>query len=97
MSSDRTNTEILDGVINHPPPYPSYTTPSYSNLAYIILGFAYENITGRSIDDGQRDTFVNKLGMTSTSPRPPGNGVDAIIPRNDSYAVFSYDIGAESP
>jgi CubicO group peptidase (beta-lactamase class C family) len=89
--------EFLRGVIEHPPVYPSYATPTYSNLAYAILGLAYENITGRSILDGQRGTFINKLGMTSTTPTVPGPDADAIIPRNDSFALFTYDIGIQGP
>ncbi|KAK5451815.1 hypothetical protein LTS15_007538 [Exophiala xenobiotica] len=89
--------QFLRGVIEHPPVYPSYATPTYSNLAYAILGLAYENITGRSILDGQRDTFINKLGMTSTTPTVPGPDADAIIPRNDSFALFTYDIGIQGP
>lgn len=81
--------EFLDGVINHPPAYPAYTTPAYSNIAYALLGFAYETITGRSIDDGQLDLYIERLGMTSTTPRAPGKDADAIIPRNDSYAIFT--------
>jgi hypothetical protein len=89
--------EFLEGVVNHPPAYPPYTTPVYSNLAYTILGFAYENITGHTIDQGQRDVFIKRLGMSSTTPRPPDKGVDAIIPRNESFSLFSYDSGIGSP
>jgi len=90
-------TEFLQGVIDHPPVFPSYTTPSYSNLAYAILGLAYENITGKSLSDGMRDLYHDKLGMTSTTPTAPGDGSDAVIPRNDSYAIFTYDIGIQRP
>lgn len=89
--------EFLDGVINHPPAYPSYTTPAYSNIAYALLGFAYEAITGRTYDQGFLDIYHGKLDMTSSTPRYPGPDVDAIIPRNDSYAIFSYDIGNQGP
>lgn len=77
--------------------YPSYTAPIYSNLAFAILGLAYENITGKSITQGQRDVFVSRLGMKSTTPTYPGCEADAIIPRNDSYAIFTYDIGIQGP
>lgn len=97
MCSLLTLSEFLQGVIEHPPVFPSYATPSYSNLAYAILGLAYENITGKSISDGMRDLYNDKLGMTSTTPTAPGNGSDAIIPRNDSYAIFTYDIGIQRP
>lgn len=65
-------------------------------MAYVILGFAYENITGKTISQGQLD-FTKKLGMSSTTPTPPGNDVDAIIPRNDSYALWSYDLNVQDP
>lgn len=77
--------------------YPAYTAPIYSNLAYAILGLAYETITGKDIFQGQRDVFIGRLGMTSTTPKYPGPDADAIIPRNDSYAIFSYDIGVQGP
>ncbi|KIW11614.1 hypothetical protein PV08_10916 [Exophiala spinifera] len=92
-----TRAQFLQGVIEHPPVFPSYTTPSYSNLAYAILGLAYENITGKSLSDGMRDLYHDKLGMTSTTPTAPGDGSDAVIPRNDSYAIFTYDIGIQRP
>lgn len=92
-----TNAEFLDGMINLPPVFSPYYSPSYSNLAYALLGLAYENITGRSMADGQMNVLNQKLGMASTTPLAPGNGADAIIPRNDSFAIFSYDIGIQGP
>lgn len=77
--------------------YPAYTAPIYSNLAYAILGLAYETITGKDIFQGQRGVLFERLGMTGTTPKYPGPDADAIIPRNDSYAIFSYDIGIQGP
>ncbi|KAH8703424.1 putative penicillin-binding protein [Talaromyces proteolyticus] len=91
-----TRAQFFTQVINHPPVFLSYTSPSYSNIAYSILGYAYENITGKTINQGQLD-FAQKLGMNSTTPTPPGNNVDAIIPRNDSYAMWSYDLNVQDP
>lgn len=88
--------EFLTQVINHPPVFPAYTSPIYSNMAYILLGFAYENITGKSISQGQLD-FARILGMNSTTTTPPGDNVDAIIPRNDSYSGWSIDGGVQDP
>ncbi|RFU31615.1 hypothetical protein B7463_g4741, partial [Scytalidium lignicola] len=88
--------ELLAEVISHPPVFPSYTSPTYSNMAYILLGFAYENITGKSINQGQLD-FAQILGMNSTTPTPPGDNVDAIIPRNNTYAQWNYDGGIQDP
>lgn len=89
--------EFLNGVIRHPPVYPSYTTPIYSNIAYNILGLAYENITGRTYNQGLIDLYQGKLGMSSTTPKPPGSDANAFIPYNDSFALFSYDSGLYTP
>jgi CubicO group peptidase (beta-lactamase class C family) len=84
-------------VINHPPAFLPYSIPSYSNIAYLLLGLAYETITGETIDQGQRDIFNGRLGMLSTTPRPPDGDVDAIIPHNESYSLFHHDLGILSP
>jgi CubicO group peptidase (beta-lactamase class C family) len=89
--------EFLDGIINHPPVYGPYTTPIYSNLAYSILGLVYKKITGKDMAQGFLDLYHGKLGMNSSYALYPGPKVDAVIPRNDSYALFSYDIGLSGP
>jgi len=63
----------------------------------MVLGLVYQNITGRSIDDGQMEVFNDRLGMASTYPRPPAPDVDAIIPYNESVAHFYHDFGVMSP
>jgi CubicO group peptidase (beta-lactamase class C family) len=96
-NSNRIPIELLQGVINHPPRFPSYTTAVYSNLAYVLLGLAYQNITGNPLVEAHDDLFQNVLGMHSTSASYPGIQADAIIPRNDSWAVFSYNLGLYWP
>ncbi|KAH8691668.1 beta-lactamase/transpeptidase-like protein [Talaromyces proteolyticus] len=88
--------QLLDGVIQHPPVYPSYITPVYSNLAIAILALAYEEITGIPFDAGFSRIFNEKLGLSSTYRYPPP-GADAIIPHNDSFSLFSSDLGLEAP
>lgn len=63
----------------------------------MVLGLVYQNITGRSIDDGQMEVFKDRLGMASTYARPPAQGVDAIVPYNESVAHFYHDFGIMSP
>ncbi|KAK5050904.1 hypothetical protein LTR84_003463 [Exophiala bonariae] len=92
-----TRSQALDGIINHPPSFLPYSTPSYSNIAFILLSLAYETITGESIDQGQHEVLNSRLGMVSTTPRPPGGEIDAIIPFNDTFARFHHDLGLLSP
>lgn len=88
--------ELLNGIIHHPPVYPSYTSPVYSNVAYQILALAYEEITGRSIDEGQLKIY-SELGMTSTTPTAPGSDANAIIPYNTTFSAFDYNLGLAGP
>lgn len=92
-----TRQQFLQGVIEHPPVNPPWYTPTYSNLAYAILGLAFEAATGGSFVEAADNIFQNKLGMISTSVNAPTGDYDAIIPRNDSYAIFTYNIGIEGP
>jgi hypothetical protein len=57
----------------------------------------YENITGRSFVDGYTRVFQAGLGMTSTFPDHPPEGINAIIPFNDTYSVFTYSLGLQWP
>jgi CubicO group peptidase (beta-lactamase class C family) len=87
----------LNGIIEHPPVYPSYTTPVYSNLAFAILALAYEEITKVPFDVSFSRIYNESLGLSSTTARYPPQDVDAIIPRNESFSLFSYDLGLEAP
>ncbi|CRG87024.1 putative membrane protein C663,14c [Talaromyces islandicus] len=92
-----TRQQFLQGVIEHPPVYPSYTTPVYSNIAFAILALAYEEITKVPFDVGFSRVYNHKLGLSSTTPRQPPQDANAIIPRNESFSLFSYDLGLEAP
>jgi CubicO group peptidase (beta-lactamase class C family) len=88
----------LQGLIHHPPVNHPYYTPSYSNVAYAILGLAYDKVSGGVPWDTALDSLFNdKLGMPSTTAHAPAAGADAVIPFNDSYALFTFDIGIQGP
>lgn len=86
-------------MIEHPPAFPAYHSAAYSDLAFMVLGMVYENITGQSIDVGQNKIFNDRLNMHSTYARPPNidANIDAIIPWNESIAHFYHDFGIMSP
>ena len=92
-----TREQFLKGIIDHPPVNPAWTTPTYSNLAYAIIGLAYEAATGVPFEQAADSVFQEKLGMPSTSVRVPKGDYDAIIPENDTFALFTYDIGVQGP
>lgn len=69
----------------------------YSNLNFVLLGLIYENITGNTLDQAWQNLYQDKLDMTSSTYMYPGPDADAIIPYNDTWAIFSYSLGLETP
>lgn len=69
----------------------------YSNLNFVLLGLVYESITGQTLERGWDNIYHDKLNMSSTTYSYPGPDVDAIIPYNDTFAIFSYSLGIETP
>lgn len=43
---------------------------AYSNLAYSLLGYALENVTGQTYEDVLRTTITSPLGLENTSTTP---------------------------
>lgn len=65
---------------------------AYSDQAYILLGFALENITGKSYGDVLREKITQPLNLSNTSLDPPPSS-SAIIPAGPLSSWFRLDIG----
>jgi CubicO group peptidase (beta-lactamase class C family) len=69
----------------------------YSNFNFVLLGLIYENITENALEQGWDNLYYDKLNMQLTTYLYPGADADAIIPYNDTWAIFSYSLGLEAP
>lgn len=58
---------------------------------------AYESITGRSFQDGFNSLYRDRLGLDSAYADMPPKDIDAVIPYNDTYAIFTHSIGVQWP
>jgi CubicO group peptidase (beta-lactamase class C family) len=65
--------------------------PAYSDLAYILLGFALENITGKSFDEMIRDSITSRLGLSATGIETPDLS-KAVIPPGIAGVFMGFDI-----
>jgi CubicO group peptidase (beta-lactamase class C family) len=88
--------EFFQGLASAYPSFAPWTTPAYSNIAFQLLAYALENITGRSFTDSLQSKVVGPLGLNATyyawAPQSVG-----IIPREaGSTGWFDY-LGDESP
>jgi CubicO group peptidase (beta-lactamase class C family) len=57
----------------------SFRTPNYSNMAFQILGYAIENITGTPFADLVKEQLIKPLNLTRTYTTLPNNVTDAVM------------------
>ena len=69
--------ELLSYLVKQNPVYPSAQSPAYSNVAYALLGYAQEAITGTSLGVAITKNIIKTLGMTHTiyEDTPSSGGV----------------------
>ncbi|KAI3320158.1 beta-lactamase/transpeptidase-like protein [Xylariaceae sp. AK1471] len=79
--------------------YPSlapFTTPAYSNVAFQLLGYALETITGKPFESLLKDTVINPLGLNNTFLRAPERA-RGVIQGNPDKTGWSFDLGEAAP
>ncbi|KAK5137383.1 hypothetical protein LTR08_008961 [Meristemomyces frigidus] len=87
----------LQGLTAEHPVYSPFTSPVYSNGAYELLMFAFENITGKSFETTLETKLFDKLNMTKSSYNVPTNISDAVLPRGPELSGFVAELGNEIP
>jgi hypothetical protein len=87
----------FEAVLAQHPVVPSWHTPIYSNVAYSILAFALENITGQTFNASFQSGIIEPLNLSSTYLSPPPDLSRAFIPYNLSYSGFLWDTFDEAP
>ncbi|KAK0721700.1 beta-lactamase/transpeptidase-like protein, partial [Lasiosphaeria miniovina] len=66
----------------------------YSNIGFALIGFAVEEVTGRSFSDVLVNDIWGPLGMTRSFPTKPEDSL-GYIPRDDRW--WNATLGFESP
>ncbi|KAL8652273.1 MAG: hypothetical protein Q9226_004342 [Calogaya cf. arnoldii] len=81
--------EMIDGISKRPSSFEPNYKATYSNMAFVLLGFALENMTGFGYADIVQSNIFDPLGMQrATLEKPPDP--EGIIPNlvNDWNAVI---------
>lgn len=84
--------EAMTLLLSRPPVTSVFHMPSYSNMAYQLLAYAIESITGQSFADTVTKALVEPLGLSRTFLSNPGNDSNAIIAEG-----WTEDLGDENP
>jgi CubicO group peptidase (beta-lactamase class C family) len=79
--------------------YPSYApwqTATYSNVAYQLLAYALENISGKKFADILNDRVIKPLNLTRTYYTTPPESV-GIIPGTIKDTYWDVSLGDANP
>ncbi|CEF79704.1 hypothetical protein FGSG_04656 [Fusarium graminearum PH-1] len=94
-----TRQEFFEGITanNSFPITSSGNTPVYSNLAYQILAYALEGMTGKSFDESLKSSLLTPLSLNRTTTEAPKSKENAMIPENEQLSSWSSNTGDASP
>ncbi|KAJ4293524.1 hypothetical protein N0V90_008807 [Kalmusia sp. IMI 367209] len=79
--------------------YPSYSpwqTPTYSNVAYQLLAYALENITGKNFTSSLNDRIIKPLGLNRTFYDTPPTEY-GVIPGTVKDTYWAVSLGEAGP
>lgn len=78
------------------PSYPPSQTATYSDLSWLILGYALETITGKKFQDMLENDVLKPLGLEHTFLFAPNETLGA-IPSDKSRIQWYYSLGDTAP
>lgn len=87
-------TEVIDGILKRAPLFAPNYQATYSNMAFVLLGFALESLTGLSYADLVKQTIFDPLGMERATLEKPHDW-EGVIPNLASD--WDADIGTYGP
>jgi Beta-lactamase len=83
---------FFDAFLPRHPNVAPFSTPSYSNPAYALLGYALENITGTSLSDLLTSELIEPLGLNASSYAQPASSEMSIVPVNASASGYNLNL-----
>ncbi|KAI1099668.1 beta-lactamase/transpeptidase-like protein [Jackrogersella minutella] len=84
--------QFFNGIGSFYPSLAPYHTPAYSNVAFQLLGYALETITGKTFQTLLDETVIKPLGLNNTFLRAPEDS-RGIIPGDHDTTGWAFDIG----
>ncbi|KAI1634075.1 beta-lactamase/transpeptidase-like protein [Biscogniauxia mediterranea] len=84
--------QFFNGIALFYPSMVPFQTPAYSNVAFQLLGYALETITGQTFESLLEDTVIKPLGLNNTFVKAPED-LRGIIPGNKTSTGWAFDIG----
>ncbi|KAI1424634.1 beta-lactamase/transpeptidase-like protein [Xylaria sp. FL1777] len=84
------------GLKKLPPSFSPFVTPAYSDIGYVLLGYALEKMTGKPFERSFEDNVVEPLNLTRTFYSTPHDSL-GVIPGDRKQTTWAFNMGNESP
>lgn len=92
------NEEFFNALLKAHPAFPTSHSPAYSNIAFQILAYAFEAITGNNnFGSAMHDRIFAPLGMNGSSFTVPNSTAHGVIPGGDATTTsWNRDLGVDA-
>ncbi|KAI1374465.1 beta-lactamase/transpeptidase-like protein [Hypoxylon crocopeplum] len=90
-------TQFFQGISKLPPSFSSFVTPAYSDIGYTLLGYAIEQMAGKSFKSIVEDKIIKALGLNRTFYTTPEDSLGIIPGARYLPTNWAFDMGNESP
>lgn len=92
-----TNNDYAMGAQARPPVFLPWTSPSYTDFGFMLLGIAIANITGKTMDNVYRESIFGPLNMTSSSSMLPDQSEwkNHVIPGDVANGLLTPELAPE--
>ncbi|KAI1357944.1 beta-lactamase/transpeptidase-like protein [Xylaria arbuscula] len=91
-----TRAQFFQGLQKLPPSFAPFVTPAYSDIGYVLLGYALEKMTGWPFQQSFEDKLVKPLNLTRTFYSKPDDAL-GVIPGDRQKTTWAFNMGNESP
>ncbi|KAI0176545.1 beta-lactamase/transpeptidase-like protein [Hypoxylon sp. FL1284] len=88
--------QFFAGVARLAPSFSPLVTPTYSDIGYVLLSLALEEMTGKTFATMVQESVIEPLGLNHTFYKTPNDSL-GIIPGGRVVTNWAFDMGNESP
>ncbi|KAI1110398.1 beta-lactamase/transpeptidase-like protein [Nemania sp. NC0429] len=88
--------QFFAGLKKLPPSFSPFMTPAYSDIGYVLLGYALERMTRRTFQQSFNDKLVRPLNLSRTFYTTPRDSL-GVIPGDRYQTTWAFNMGNESP
>lgn len=87
--------QLFEGLAKLPPSFPPFTTPTYSDIGFVLLSYVAERITGQDFNTLVAEAVLKPLSLNYTFLTTPDDSV-GIIPGTQRTTSWGFELGEEA-